>query len=221
MRPALLFDLDGTLIETDDLHREVFADLMKPYGIDVTYEFYREKVHGRLNLDIFADILPDHPDPQALSEEKEARFRAVLPQPTPAMPGAERLISEARVAGWGLAVVTNAPRLNAEAMLDAVQLRDAFEVIVIGEECAEGKPHPEPYLEAMRQLKVAPDHAIAFEDSPSGMRAAKASGAYAVGIRSQVEDAVLTAAGAAETHQDFRTISFAALRAQVHKGENK
>ncbi len=202
-RPALLFDLDGTLIHSDAIHMAVFVDMMAPYGIDVTEAFYMSHVHGRLNQDVFRELLPGRVDPDAMSEEKEAEFRRRLPHPSPAMPGAEGLIRLAVEEGWALAVVTNAMRANADCMLEAIGLRDAFSTVVIGEECARGKPDPEPYLEAMRQLDVAPENCLAFEDSPSGMRAAAQSGAYAVGIRSSLGDRDLRANGAWETLADF------------------
>lgn len=202
-RPALLFDLDGTMLMTDDIHREVFVDLMKPYGITITEGFYMEHVHGRLNTDFFAEFLPDLDDPQGLSDHKEALFRQRLPRPYPAMPGAERLVARANEAGWAVAIVTNANRTNAEAMLDAIALSDAFDTVIIGEECARGKPDPEPYLAALRALNVPAHRAIAFEDSPSGMRAAAGSGAYAVGLRSGLTDADLRRHGAQITIADF------------------
>ncbi|MGR3367206.1 MAG: HAD family hydrolase [Sagittula sp.] len=217
-KPALLFDLDGTMLDTDAIHARVFAEMMAPYGIEVTHDFYMARVHGRLNVDIFAEILPDLDDPQGLSEAKEAEFRNRLPRPYPGMPGVQALVRAAEAEGWRLAVVTNAMRANAEAMLQAIELRDAFEVIVIGEECERGKPDPMPYREAMRQLGVPPGHCIAFEDSPSGMRAAAGSGAYAIGIRSSLDDATLRASGARETLQDFKDISLDALCARL-KGE--
>lgn len=216
-QPALLFDLDGTLLDTDRIHREVFADMLAPHGHEVTEGFYLDKIHGRLNAEIFTELMPGAGDPQRLSEEKEAEFRRRLPKPYPAMPGAERLVREAQVAGWPMAVVTNAPRLNAEAMLDAIGLRDVFEVIIIGEECLRGKPHPDPYLEAMRELRVKPGMCAAFEDSPSGMRAAAASGAFAVGIRSSLDDAALKEVGADVTYKDFNDISLADLRAHLRE----
>ena len=202
-RPALLFDLDGTMLMTDDIHREVFAEMMVPYGIDITEEFYMRHVHGRLNVDFFAEFLPDLDDPQGLSDAKEAAFRERLPRPYPAMPGAEALVARARAQGWPIAVVTNANRNNAEAMLAAIGLRPAFDVVIIGEECLRGKPDPEPYLAAMRALDIAPGQAIAFEDSPSGLRAAAGSGALAVGLRSGLTDSDLRAHGAQITLQDF------------------
>lgn len=201
--PALLFDLDGTMLMTDDIHRAVFADLMKPHGIAVTEAFYMAHVHGRLNTDFFAEFLPDLDDPQGLSDHKEALFRDRLTSPYPAMPGAARLVARAVEAGWAVAIVTNANRKNAEAMLGAIGLANAFETVIIGEECTRGKPDPEPYMAAMRALNVPPHRAIAFEDSPSGLRAAAASGAYTVGLRSGLTDADLRRHGAQITIADF------------------
>ncbi len=200
---ALLFDLDGTMLVTDPIHRAVFADLMAPRGLTVDEAFYMTHIHGRLNVDFFAEFLPDEPDPVALSDAKEAEFRRRLPRPFPAMPGVMALLDQARAEGVPTAVVTNAKRDNAEAMLDAIDARDRFEVIVSGEECARGKPYPDPYLEAMHLLDASPERCIAFEDSPAGIRSAHASGAYTVAIRSSLDDAALRGAGADITIQDF------------------
>jgi HAD superfamily hydrolase (TIGR01509 family) len=214
-RPALLFDLDGTMLLTDDIHRDVFADMMKPYGIDITEDFYMAHVHGRLNVDFFAEFLPDLDDPQGMSDLKESRFRDRLPFPYPAMQGVEQLIARAQQSGWALAIVTNANLLNAEAMLAAIGLRHAFETVIIGEECTRGKPDPEPYNAALRALDVDPDRALAFEDSPSGLRAAVGSGAYTVGLRSGLTDSVLRAPGAHATIQDFSAPALEAIRRRM------
>jgi len=213
--PALLFDLDGTMLNSDPIHEAVFAELWASRGLPVTEGFYMAQVHGRMNVDVFADYLPDEPDPQALSEWKEAQFRDRLPTPYPATPGLAVFLDYAEEQGWRMAVVTNAMRLNADAMLRAIGLRDRFEVIVIGEECAHGKPHPMPYLTAMEALGETPATCVAFEDSPSGMRAAAASGAYSIGIRSALDDASLRAAGADMTIEDFTDPALPAILARI------
>ena len=113
------------------------------------------------------------------------------------------LLARAKAEGWKRAVVTNTPRLNAHAMLEAIWLEAYFDVIVIGEECPRSKPDPYPYQEAMRQLDVTPNRAIAFEDSPSGTRSARSSGAFTVGIRSSLSDHALRQACAQLTIDDF------------------
>lgn len=201
--PALLFDLDGTMLDTDHLHRAVFVEMMRPYGLEVDEAFYMANVHGRLNADFFAEWLPDE-DAEALSQAKEAAFRDRLPRPYPAMPGVLDLVARGQAAGWPMAVVTNAMRANAEAMLGAIGAEGAFEVIVIGEECPRGKPDPYPYAHAMDLLGVAPEDSIAFEDSPSGVRSASAAGARTIGVRSGLTDADLRAHGAHVTIADFQ-----------------
>ncbi|MHA6324155.1 HAD family hydrolase [Roseivivax sp. CAU 1753] len=203
MHAALLFDLDGTLIHSDPIHVEVFGDLYRERGRPFTRQDYFDSIHGRENVAIFSEAFPDE-DPHALGDEKEARFRDRLSRiAAPAMPGVHALMARAQDAGWGIAIVTNAPRDNGEAMLAALGLTDVAQELIIGGECARAKPDPLPYQEAMRRLGVSPDRAIAFEDSPSGMRAARRSGAFAVGIRSSLDDHALRQAGANLTLADF------------------
>ena len=126
-----------------------------------------------------------------------------MPALFPATPGLDALLEYAEAEGLKKAVVTNANRLNAEAMLDAIGQRGRFDTIIIGEECPRGKPHPDPYLQAIAALGIAPETAIAFEDSPSGVRAAYTAGAQVVGIRTTADDTTLRAAGASTTVSDF------------------
>lgn len=201
--PALLFDLDGTLLVSDPIHEAVFRELLTARGVTLADDFYARQVHGRSNLDIFGDLLPDAPDPEVLDELKEEMFRARLPRPYPAMPGAAALIELAQAKGWGRAIVTNAMHKNAETMLSAIGLSAGFDTIVAAGDCARGKPDPAPYLEAMRRLGVAPDGSIAFEDSRAGVRAAADAGVFTIGIRSALDDTTLRASGASATIEDF------------------
>jgi beta-phosphoglucomutase len=202
MPQALLFDLDGTLLHSDPLHVAVFIEQYAEHGKTIDEAFYLEQIHGRHNHDIYSEHFPDL-DPQTMADDKEARFRQRLGDSAAPMPGLRDLIQLAQARGWKMAVVTNAPRLNAEAMLSAIGLREVLTTLIIGDECTKGKPDPAPYLTAMRLLEVEPQDCVAFEDSPSGLRAAHASGAYAIGIRSSLTDEALRAAGAQATIQDF------------------
>ncbi|MEC7668831.1 MAG: HAD-IA family hydrolase [Pseudomonadota bacterium] len=202
MRPALLFDLDGTLLHTDPLHAAVFQELFAERGRAIDEAYYLRHIHGRLNADIFSEAFPEE-DAEALSHEKEARFRDKLGASAEPVAGLIELLDLCDAKGWGRALVTNAPRVNADAMLDAIGLRDRFETLIIGEECERGKPDPAPYLAAMQATGSGPKLSFAFEDSPSGMTAARASGAFTVGLRSSLNDAELRAAGAHMTIDTF------------------
>jgi beta-phosphoglucomutase len=108
-------------------------------------------------------------------------------------------------------VVTNAPRANAELMLTGLGLATRFPVLVIGDELAHGKPHPLPYLTGLERLGAAPERALAFEDSLSGIRAAAAAGIHTFGIRTALSDAALLGAGAAAVIDDFTDAALWAL----------
>lgn len=202
LRSALLFDLDGTLLHSDPLHIAVFQDIFAERGQAIDRNFYMSRIHGRLNEAIFTDHFPEE-DPHLLADRKEAAFRDRLGASVPAMPGISALLSTASAAGIPVAVVTNAPRENAETMLRAIGLHDRFPVVVVGNDHPPGKPDPAPYLAALRQLGADASVSVAFEDSPGGIAAAKGAGLFTVGIRSSLDDAALREAGADISVEDF------------------
>ena len=104
-----------------------------------------------------------------------------------------------------VALVTNAPTLNATHMLDIMGLTHRFTVKVTRDDVARGKPDPLPYLTAFDRLGIAAEDAIAFEDSPSGMKAAKAAGLFSFGILTGLTSADMMRAGADITIADFKS----------------
>jgi HAD superfamily hydrolase (TIGR01509 family) len=113
------------------------------------------------------------------------------------------LLDWAENQGWATAVVTNAPRKNAEFMLATLHLADRLDTLVIAEELSQAKPHPMPYLEALRRLNVAPEQAIAFEDSVTGVQSAVAAGIYTLGVATTHLGTTLKEAGANQVIADF------------------
>lgn len=202
MTTALLFDLDGTLIDSDGLHAAVFADMFADRGPVIDFTYYRSHIHGRHNDEIFAELCPGE-DARALGTAKEAEYRRRLADGAPGIPGTTALLDLAAARGWLTAVVTNAPRDNAEAVLEALGLSGRFDTLVIGDECARSKPDPEPYREGLRRLGADATASLAFEDSPPGIRAATGARLTTIGIRSMLDDSALRAAGAAASIADF------------------
>ncbi|MCA0921658.1 HAD family hydrolase [Pseudooceanicola nanhaiensis] len=203
MVSALLFDLDGTLLHSDPLHRRVFAEILAPSGRVVDDAFYAAHIHGRHNLETFAALLPGE-DAAWWDVEKEARFRRLLAQEgaTP-LPGLTTLLDRAAAAGLPVAVATNAAQENAEAMLEAIGLRARFEVVVCADQVAAPKPAPDVYLTAARRLGADPARALAFEDSPSGLAAARAAGCTVVGLATGLSPETLRAKGATHVITDY------------------
>ena len=180
---ACLFDMDGTLCDTDPLHHEVFSNLLlahgKNGGVPIDTNFFHEHIAGRTNEDIFADLWPELsvPEREAMWEKKEEDFRALAASKLERLPGLTELLAWIDSRGVRKVAVTNAPRPNAELMLRALGLETYFEHVVIGTECARAKPCPDPYLEGMRLVGACDaGRCVAFEDSPAGATAAVAAG---------------------------------------------
>lgn len=214
MAAALLFDLDGTLLHSDPLHVAVFVEMFARRGKVIDSSDYLRLIHGRSNAEVFTQNFPGE-DAAALADAKEAAFRARLGSTAPATPGLVDLLAFATANDIPCAVVTNAPRENAVAMLSAIGLADRFPVVVASGDTAEAKPHPAPYRLALRRLGADAGKSLAFEDSPSGIAAAVAAGLTTVGIRSSLSDARLRQAGASITLEDFTDPALPALLARL------
>jgi HAD superfamily hydrolase (TIGR01509 family) len=213
MLTALLFDLDGTLANTDPLHLKIWQTLLAPYNYSLDLDFYQQHMSGRLNADILADLLP-HLTPTEVAEfsaQKEHCFRQLAAQQLTPTPGLLPLLDWVDQQGWTTAVVTNAPRDNAEFMLSTLGLTQRFHTLVIAEDLAQAKPHPMPYLEAMERLHLSPEQALAFEDSITGVKSAVAAGLYTLGVATTHEASTLRAAGAHGVIENFKDASLAQL----------
>ena len=201
---ALLFDLDGTLVDSDAKHLAAFQQVFASFGIAVDLETYNSRIHGASNELIGKLFLP-HLTPErqrAALEEKEAVYRADLAHIEP-ISGASELLDFADRLGLGRAVVTNAPRANADAVLSALGLAARLSIVVIGSELERSKPDPLPYLRGLELTRAAASRSVAFEDSPPGVRSAAAAGLAVVGITSSLDEASLIGAGALFAAADF------------------
>ncbi len=201
---ALLFDLDGTLAETDSLHLPAWVDALLPHGIEVDEAFYRENISGRANAEIVGNLLPNlsAQEGRRIVETKEAGFRERAKDLEP-LPGLLDFLQSARESGLRTALVTNAPRENVVAVLLALGLEDFFDAVVPAEEVRAAKPDPEPYLTALEKLGAGPGEALAFEDSVSGIASAVGAGIATVGIASTQRPERLLKAGAFVVAEDF------------------
>ncbi len=204
MYRALLFDLDGTLAETDSLHLPTWVDVLRPYGIEMDEGFYRERISGRSNSKILEDLLPDlsAEEGRELANAKEASFRERAHELEP-LPGLLDFMREGKSRDLSLALVTNAPEENVEAILLALGLRGFFDEVVLSDEVGPVKPDPAPYKAALGRLGSTPEETLAFEDSTSGIASSVAAGIPTVGIASTQRAETLEAAGAFMVAKDF------------------
>jgi HAD superfamily hydrolase (TIGR01509 family) len=195
---ALLFDIDGTLTDTDPLHIQAFNMMLSQFGRSITPTEYLARVMGFTNAEIMRNFFPDKSvdDHKALADWKEAAFRELAKQGLHATPGLLDLMEWADSIGITMAAVTNAPQANADLMLNGLGIKHRFKTIVIGDELPRGKPDPMPYLVAGERLNVDLTRCVAFEDSRSGMRSAHASGALSIGMMSSLPEHELMKVGA-------------------------
>ena len=216
MLEALLFDLDGTLTDTDKLHLLAMQQLLLEEGRVLTEAEFDAHVSGRANADLCRYLFPERSlaEHQVFADRKEARFRALSPtlQPTA---GLVRLLEHAEQTGIGMAVVTNAPRANAVHMLNAMGLGERFKHVLVAEELPRAKPDPLPYLTGLQCLQARASHALAFEDSVPGVTAASRAGIFTVGLSTSQAPEALLAAGAQLVVADFEDPRLWALMGQM------
>jgi HAD superfamily hydrolase (TIGR01509 family) len=201
---ALLFDLDGTLVDSDAAHLRAFQRVFAAHGVAVDERAYFQRIHGSDNSAIGRDFLPhlSEAEQAATLAAKEARYREDLGL-VEAIAGVEALLDFAATRGLRCAVVTNAPRANVEAVLGALGLAARLPLWVIGVELARAKPDPLPYQTALERLGAEAGRSIAFEDSLSGLSAAKGAGLTVVGLTTTLAADRLLAAGAEIAVADF------------------
>jgi beta-phosphoglucomutase-like phosphatase (HAD superfamily) len=180
---AAVFDLDGTIADSEPRSRQALRRLFEHYGVPHDDALLRRFV-GRRGPEVFAELSHLFPgrDPVLLSTEVGARFRASGEPPIVARPGAVELAGQIHRQGDPLALVTSAGRGHAVPTLDRLGLLGLFTVIVAGDDVANGKPDPEGFRRASACLGVAPGRCVAFEDSPAGLAAARSAGLYCVAV---------------------------------------
>ncbi|KFE33516.1 HAD family hydrolase [Thioclava atlantica] len=188
MVSALIFDVDGTLAETEEAHRRAFNETFAAQGIDWAWspEDYRELLKttgGKERMARHRDELGHGPSDAEIAELhklKTARYVEIIASgEVPLRPGVARLIANARDAGIRLAIATTTNRPNVDALIRATLGADPdhlFDAIAAGDEVRAKKPAPDVFELALNRLSLPPEACIAFEDSEMGLKSAQAAG---------------------------------------------
>ncbi len=181
---ALIFDMDGVIVDSNPLHREAWTEFNRRHGVETT-DAMLERMYGRRNdqivRDYFGDGLPED-EVAAYGVAKEEVYREMLANriEETLVPGLRPFLDRYR--GAPMAVATNAEPENVNFVLDHAGLRTYFRVVVDGHQVSQPKPHPEIYLRAASLLEIAPSDCIVLEDSHTGVAAARAAGMRVIGI---------------------------------------
>ncbi|HEX7282344.1 MAG TPA: HAD family phosphatase [Vicinamibacterales bacterium] len=182
---AVIFDIDGTIVDNMHLHAEAFAVFAERHGLPPLTTGDRARLDGRRNSEIFP-ILFKREVPReewlAYEHEKESLYRELSKGRLAPMKGLRLLIDRLRESAVPMALATSAPEANVIHTLSELDLIDAFPVIVRGDQVPRGKPAPDVFLEAARRLGVPPHDCLVFEDAPMGIEAAHAAGMRVVAL---------------------------------------
>lgn len=183
---GVLFDLDGTLADTEPLQWEAYRGVLLPFGVDVGIDEYRRHwiaVEGGAEYACRTYRLPI--DAAELRARKAVAYRALLDGAIAPRPGARAALD--RLAGrYGLAVATNSIRAEALTVLDRLGIRDALDAVVAREDYEAAKPAPDAYRAAAGALGLDPASCVVVEDTARGVRAGVAAGCVVVAVPSEL-----------------------------------
>jgi beta-phosphoglucomutase family hydrolase len=181
---AVLWDVDGTLVDTAELHFQAWCALAQELGQPFTRADFA-CTFGWRNPEIIPRLFGAHhgdAEIAALGDRKEDLYRAQARHGIELLPGVAELLESLHAAGARQAIGSSAPRANLEMILDLTNTRRYLPVIVAMEDTRRGKPDPEVFLSAARRLGVAPSRCVVLEDAPVGIQAARAGGMRAIGV---------------------------------------
>lgn len=182
---AVIWDVDGTLIDSGALHFESWQAIMRDEARELTHVQFHATFGQRNDTVLRAFLGPDvsASEIERISLTKEGYYRdLVRSRGIQPLPGVRRWLQELQAAGWKQAIASSAPMLNVEAIVEALGLADYFGAIASGDDVTHGKPDPETFLLAATRLGVEPRRCVVIEDAPVGTEGARRAGMRCVGV---------------------------------------
>jgi beta-phosphoglucomutase len=182
---AVVFDLDGTLVDNMPLHAQAFQRFAEAHDLPPLTMDLRRRIDGKRNSEIFPMLFEREMTMEEVllfEEEKEGAYRQLSRGRLAPVRGALTLLARLEAAGIGVAVATSAPLKNVQHTLAETGLDARVPIIARGDEVPRGKPFPDVFALAAERLRVPADECLAFEDAPIGVAAAVGAGMVCVGV---------------------------------------
>lgn len=185
MLKAVIFDMDGVLINTEPFHYEIWRKTLEKRGLEIDYEHYKGCIGSTVGylLDIIQDAygVDFHGDEELVQEMRAIKDQMVEESGIPRIPGVPEMLRRVREKGYIMAVASSSPQIYIERQMKALGVADCFDLLFSGERVENPKPAPDTFLRAAEKLGVQPEECLVVEDSFNGCKAAKAAGMFCVG----------------------------------------
>lgn len=180
---AVIWDVDGTLVDTAELHFHAWVELAKEIGKPFTRADFAASF-GQRNPEIIPKIfgIADEHRVAEMGKRKEDLYRAAAKDGVQLLPGVRDLLAGLKAADFRQAIGSSAPRENLDLILKLTRTAPFFEAVVSMEDTQRGKPDPEVFLVAAGKLGVVPARCLVIEDAPAGIQAARAGGIKSIGV---------------------------------------
>jgi len=175
---GIIFDLDGTMVDNMMVHHRAWQQKLKELGLDLPLHQVMERVHG-VNEEILERLFGEKFTPlerSRYSAEKEIEYRKIYKSEVKLIDGLREFLDSLRERKIPLAIGSAAPPENVDFVLDNLNIRDFFKVVLHARDVKKGKPDPEIYLKVAAKLNLMPEECLIFEDSPVGAEAATRAG---------------------------------------------
>ncbi len=181
---AVAFDMDGLMVNTEDLYTEVGETILRRRGHTFTREL-KKSMMGLPGPQAFGVMIAKHDladTASQLAEETDEIFVELLPSKLKTLPGLENLLEHLDRLATPRCIATSSTHHFVRSVLDIIDMHDRFDFVVTAQDVTSGKPSPDIYLEAARRLGVAPQELLVLEDSHHGTRAGLAAGACTIAV---------------------------------------
>jgi beta-phosphoglucomutase len=213
---GVIFDVDGTMVDNKDFHQQAWIELCRRYGMNLTSQDYRTRIHARPNDKIIPDIFGSDISKEKannIAMEKETIYRDIYRPNVKPLDGLINLLYELKTHNVPCAAASNSPVGNVKLVIDTLAIRDFFVSIISADDVSHGKPDPEIFVTAAKCMALEPKRCIVFEDSAPGFEAAQRAGCVCIAVTFGADsDHLASAASVIAMHKDYTTITFAQLQ---------
>jgi beta-phosphoglucomutase len=183
-KEAVIFDMDGTLVDNMKIHDQVWLSLFEKYELGVTEERYHANGHGNMREMItrfFGEGLSDE-EIQFYGQEKETLYRQLYAPHLNEVNGVSQFLQKLKLHNIKIGLATLSDATNIQFILNGLDIRSYFDFVIGGHQITKGKPNPEIFHKSLEGLSVNAEKSIIFEDSISGIKGGIAAGIDVIGI---------------------------------------